>query len=81
MREIRFTPALGFHGQPHIRYCSDVNPTDYILASLLAAVLGDSEFTFTFAQMINWKMNVKETKIEFSVSLDTSIKNWTHMTH
>lgn len=51
-----------------------MNSTGYILPSLLAFVLGDAEFTVAFTQMINWKMKVKETKTEFSVSLDTLIK-------
>ena len=51
-----------------------MNPTGYVLPSLLAAVLGDAEFTVAFAQMINWKMKEKEAKTEFSVSHDTLIK-------
>ena len=72
--EIRFTPTLGLHGSPLVLHAGDVNPTDYALASLVGTGLRDAEITVTFAQMINQKIKVRETKMEFPVSLDILIE-------
>ena len=67
--EIRFIPALDLHGSPLILHVSDVNPTVYVLASLVRAGFRDAEITVTFARMIT-----AEAVIEFPVSLDTLTK-------
>ena len=53
---------------------SDLNPTDYALASLVGAGLRDAEITVAFARKINRKIKATETKMEFPVSLDTLIE-------
>ena len=65
--EIRFTLVLGHHGPTLIPHASDVNLTDYALASLVGTGLKDAEITVAFARMINWKMQPRETNTEFPV--------------
>ena len=51
-----------------------MNPTDYALAFFVGAGLRDAEIIVAFARMINRKIKATESKIEFSVSLDTLIE-------
>ena len=71
--EIRFTSASGFQGSPLVLHASDVNPTDYALASLVGAGLRGAEITVAFA--IHRKIKAPETKIKFPISHDALIKN------
>ena len=66
--EIRFIPTLGLYGSPLILHASDVNPTDYALASLVGTGLRDAEITVTFTRIIN------EAMMEFPISLDKLIE-------
>ena len=71
---LQFTPAHGIHGNAIIVHSVEVNPVDYIMASITAVGSGDKEITLAFAKMINHKLKSQELLQNFPLSAKNLMK-------
>ena len=58
----QFTRAQGIHRNPVIDHLVEVNPVDYVIASIIGARLTDRDITLSFAKMVNDKLKLKNSQ-------------------
>ena len=62
-----FTLACWINGNPFVVNAFEVNPVDYVIATIIGAGLRDEKIAISFAKMIHQKKKDQETGITFSL--------------